>query len=403
MDSNQERADTYLTHWAQHMAGECRLNVVRWLAAGSVENESMVVHHLLHMEQDMLERWPKIDSCIYTNCKDVLGWSNSFVVNVKATIGTVTPHVFQKGPPVANAMYYEEGLVADLYVANGLPPALTLYGLGLGHYNYPLPPVVAVFPMVPDELWSYTPPKQATDMFRYMGSLSTFWCYVVDNQREVELIENLMKKAGHPDYDRTRKVRTYRWPKVQFPEKRDVVVWSGRRGTLKNQDLGAQVFSLLPNVEKEVFFPRVGSGSERFVRTDTLTMHAGEPPDIYRQLTAAAKVLLITSFSEAGPAGYFELMGQGCLPVVWKRPWTKDVLPPDWPLLFDTPGEGAEMILEAMRNYERYAPVLWDWMGQRFGQPLNFADLIQETWDRYVLELGDRIRLVAARGVRRGL
>lgn len=96
-------------------------------------------------------------------------------------------------------------------------------------------------------------------------------------------------------------------------------------------------------------------------------------------------------------------MGAGLIPVVWDREWVRDLLPNDWPLKFKTPGEGAEAILEALKDYARYSRWLRSWMKQRFGDRLNFADLIEEVWREYTIGLGDAIRLVDGRGSRKSL
>ena len=404
MESHKERAQLYLTDWLKIMQSENPLTRITRYAGGAKENESMVVHHLKVLQQSIIDQAPDVKHMLYTNCKDVDGWAGSFVFDTNE-VPADSGHTYQKGVHSAVIGYMEEGYMADVYVTNGLPPVMALYGLGLGYFNLPIPPVVSVMAKSPEGLWDYVTDFHAVSFLRYLGNIDTFWVCVLDSANEEALMCDLLQKAGISNFDRVRRVRTFSFDKKKFPQdKQDVVVWSGRDSSMKNPALGIQVSALLPKVQKEVFFPRPSPGAGRkFNNIDKTIVHAGEPPDVYRSLTRSAKAILVTSHAEGFPVGFIELWCQGVIPVIWDRPWNSDLLPEDYPFRFKTAGEAAEMVLEVLKNYDQYAPDLYKWCVERFAHPINFPEIIGEIWKDYTLKLGDRIRLVSKRGARKSL
>jgi len=407
MEEGKREADVHLSNWYEIMASDNPLRRVVWVAGGARQNESMVVHHLRVMQDDLLAANPKIESSLYTNCLDVEGWRNSYVVPHE-TAASKLDHIFQIQTHITCAMYQEEGLTADLYITNGLASAWAIYGHGMALWRRPLPPVIAVMAKAPEELWDYVTPEAAEFMLASMARSETFWVFTLDSANEERIMRKLMAAAGHPLFPRIRRAKSYSWQdRRPWRGKEDVVVWSGRASKMKNPSMAAEVFALLPNIRKEVFLSReagqMSAEHKSMLAIENLRVHAGEPPEIYRALTRKAKVLLITSHAEGLPAGFIELMGQGCVPVVWNRPWTHDVIPADWPLRFDSVGEAAEKVLDALQNYPSYSKKLRRWMKRRFGAPLNFADLVSEVWRDYTIKLGDRIRVLSERGDRRSL
>lgn len=404
MERSEERAHFYLTKWKELMAGENPLRRIVWLSGGTQNNESMVVRHLHKLMMDVETRSSDISNMLYTNCVDVDGWPNSYVLEVSGFKDK--GHMFETSVFSVDAFFHEEGLSsADLMVCNDYSASFALYAHGLGMWNFPTPPVISVLSKVPEGLYSYLPEEQAISILRYLGHNSTHWTAVADNEHEVNLLMKLMDQAGIPNRENVFKFSTYHWSPdmwVEESEKEDLVVWSGRPNSTKNPTLGADVFSLLPKIKREVFFPRPDKGAG-FSQIANVVIHGGEPPDIYRKLTRKAKVLLITSNADAYPVGYLELMGQGCVPVLFGKPWNKDLIPPDWPLVFRTPGEGAEMVLYAMRNYSQYAKQLFEWMKVRYQVDHDFSENVCDIWNDYTTRLGDRIRLVGRRGSRRSL
>ena len=402
---------SYLTNWTEIMQGENRLNVVRWLSGGSIENESMVVAHLKHFETNLLDRMPELDSVIYTNSVDVDGWRGSYVVPHRQS-----GHVWEKGVDVAVSMWEEEGLSADLYICNGAASAMALYGMGLAWYNRSIPPIICVFALSPrpGEYWSYTTPEHTLDFFRFAGSIDSFWMVTVDRDREVEALKLLMRRAGHTHFDRIRRATTWAWDRARFPSpRRDVVIWSGRSNTVKNPQLAADIFQQMPvDVVKEVFSPRAqrkavgtaGGAIAKFSKIPNTTVYDSVPPDEYRQMAGTAKILLVTSRAEAAPIGYIELMGMGVLPVISDEDWVDaDFIPDSWPLRFKTIGEAVEMCAYGMENYDKLKAKLRAWMGKRYTTELPFADVVQEVWEHHTVQLGDRVRLIGERGDRKGL
>lgn len=75
----------------------------------------------------------------------------------------------------------------------------------------------------------------------------------------------------------------------------------------------------------------------------------------------------------------------------------------DWPLYFRTASEAAELVTQAMDNYDYYASLIREWMAVRFGEKPNFPEVVQEIWREYTLDLGDKLRLVTNRGDRKSL
>ena len=402
-----------LQDWKKIMGPENRLSSIRWLSGGSIENESMVVRHLKHMEGALLERRPNLESIIYTNCVDIEGWSNSYVTE---KLPIKAGHVWKRGTEAAIAMWLEEGLTADAYVCNGCSAAFALYGLGLNWYNRPMPPVVTVFAYIPrpDDYWGYTMEAHTLEFFRYAGAIDSFWIVVLDRMNEEIEAKKIMAKAGYPYFNRIRRATTWIWEEKEFAvPRRDVVIWSGRRNTAKNPYLAADVFAQMPeSVRKEVYCPRESSGGgtanqskKRFEKVSNLEMIEGLPPEQYRERAGSAKALLITSQGESYPVGYFELMGLGVLPVIHREPWIEnDLLPDDWPYIFDTHGEAVEMILDAIERYDEMASRLYSWMKERYTRNMSFADIMDEVWEEYTVELGTRIRLISqSRGDWKGL
>lgn len=403
MANDQERAEFYLTRWLKLMRSENPLRQITWYAGGAVENESMVVSHLRALQDSMLLAVPSIHHKIFTNCRDVDGWQDSYVFDMK--IPGDAGHTYVKGVNASVVGYMEDGFSPDAYITNGFPPAAALFSLGLSYFNRPLPPVVSVMAKVPEGLWDYISEPAAVQLLRMMAESGTFWIYVLDSANEESLMYKLLEQAGYIDFPRLRRVRTFSWEPKKFDKSRDdVVVWSGRASTMKNPDLGIKVMSLVPKLKKEAFLPRPNPNlQKRFESVRNTTSHGGEPPDVYRRLTGSAKALLTTSHAEGFPVGFVELWCQGVLPVVWNRPWNMDLLPSDWPFRFDTPGQGAEMRIEAVANYKKYAPLLQEWCEHRFSGKINFPELLLETWEQYTLLLGDKIRLVSKRGARKSL
>jgi glycosyltransferase involved in cell wall biosynthesis len=393
-----DKAKSYLTDWLDVMAEENQLNNITWIAGGAKNNESMVVYHLKTIK-DYLNRY---NNKIYTNCVNIDGWENSYIVNPNKIWGVDNYHVFQVGIANALAMLVEEGFNSDLYITNGLPPAMTIYGNGLAYYNNPKPPVISVMAKVPEDNWDYVPENIAVELLKYLCDVSTYWMFLLDSKNELKLAKSLVDRAGHKYYDRIRKVSYHRWDydKDKFPiEKEDVVVWSGRPSKMKYRKLAEEIYSLLPNIKKEMWIPQ----SVKVVNSNNLIYHVGEPPDIYRESTRKAKVLLITSKAEGYPIGYIELMCQGVIPVVYKRGWATDLFPEDYEYYFNTPGEGAELIIKAMKEYNTYISKFEEWCRYRFTKIPNVNKLIDEVWLDYTLKLGNNIRLLGKRGARKNL
>lgn len=405
MESGQERAQLYLTDWLQIMQSENPLGRITWYAGGAKENESMVVHHLRVLHQSILDQVPGIQHMLYTNCKDVTGWSGSYVFDM-GEVPAGDDLVYKIGVHSAVVGYLEEGQNADVFVTNGFPPVMALYGLGLGFYfSYSCMPVVAVMAKTPEGYHDYVTKEIAINFLRYLKNIDTFWICVLDSGNEEKLMYDLLEQAGASHFDRVRRVNTFSFDKSQFPkDKQDVIVWSGRSSSMKNPKLGVQVFALLPKVQKEAFFPgSSGQFKKDFSSIQKTIVHEKEPPDVYRTLTRSAKAILVTSHAEGFPAGFIELWCQGVIPVIWDRPWNDDLLPEDYPFRFKTAGEAAEMLLEVVKNYDSYAPDFYKWCVERFAKPVNFPEVLGEIWTDYTLKLGDRIRLVNKRGARKSL
>lgn len=404
MASDQERAEFYLTRWRKLMRSENPLCDITWYAGGAVENESMVVSHLRTLQDSMLAASPKTHHRIFTNCRDIDGWQDSYVFDFE--FPGDSGHTYAKGVNAAVVGCMEDGFSPDLYMTNGFPPAAALYALGLGYYNRPLPPVIPIMAKVPEQLWDYVTEPAAIQFLRMMAESKTFWIYILDSGNEESLMKNLLEQSGYFDFPRLRRVRTFSWEPKKFnvSSKEDVVVWSGRASTMKNPELAITVFSLVPKLKKEAFLPRPNPNLQRrFELVPHTVSHGGEPPDVYRNLTRSAKALLTTSHAEGFPVGFVELWCQGVLPVIWDRPWNSDLLPSDWPFRFKQPGEAAEMLIEAVGNYKKYSKLLFDWCSVRFSEPVNFPGLLLEAWEDYTLLLGDKIRLVTKRGARKSL
>jgi hypothetical protein len=294
-----------------------------------------------------------------------------------------------------------------------------LYALGLGNYNHPFPPVLILWPSLPGPFSvAFESPENTIEMLRYCGHVSTCWSIVADNADMEAHFSRLMAKAGQANFPHTRRNVSYVWRPEDWwdGERVDSVVWSGRAtSTYKGPVLGAQVYSMLPKVEKHVFFPRqqtpprmsgkdgISGRAKGFYFVPQTEIHTGLGTQEYRALAGQAKVLLTSGPYDAYPIGYIELWGMGCLPVAYRAPWVLDLLPPDWPLYYRSAAEGAEMVLEAIGNYDRYAPLLHEWMATRFTRPFNFGDIVAEIWHDYTCQLGDSIRLLQERGEWRSL
>ena len=399
MASSEASADVYLTEWLGRMQDENPLKRVVWLVPGAKEGESMVVHHMRVLKDNLVEKHPDAETMLYTTCRNVEGWSEGSYIVEHESGG----HVFQAAHRVVQAMHFEEGgFRPDMYVCSGLSTAFLVYGAGLVFLNEPRPPVLCVNPKVAEENWAYEQPNRALDLLPFLFNIETFYHLALDNRNEVCLLQDLMLKSGAQARDsQVRRARTYAFEGYDLSQadKQEVVVWSGRASKMKNPDLGAQVFSFLTNVQREVFIPNVSgaAGTSAWRTVEGVTLHVNESPAVYREMTARAKVLLVTSFAEGYGVGYIELWGQGCVPVVWDRPWARDLLPADWPLFFKTPGDGVEKVYDALENWEKYVRLLMDWMPRRF-PALDFAEQVEGIWEEYTVQLGDRIRLVSNRG-----
>ena len=400
MVSTEEKARLSLTEWTNIMADVTKLQTITYLAPGSRSGESMVTTHLLRACQDIQESFPEARQIIYTTTADVDGWPESYVLPNNPDI----IEVVDKGVATAMAAYVEGGLRADVIITSDLAPAFAAYGLERGFMFMPPSPVIIVFPKVPEKNLDDNVSldiRRATHMVRYMAHLSTAWFVVLDNAAEERAMQTLLDDAGAYGLDRVRRFSTYAFNGSPWPPRRDVVVWSGRQSRAKQAELAAQIFSLLGSVKCEVFIPASGRrpSSAWRVLTDkpNFELHIGLPSNAYRELAGTAKVLLVTSSVEGYAIGYLELMGTGVLPVVFNATWADDLLPPGWPFRFRTAGEGASMVLEALAQYDNYAPVLRAWMQQRFGQRRRMDTILQEAWQDYAIRYAERWRIKVPR------
>jgi len=400
----EEIGKYHLTDWNNIMAGENRLKRITWLIGGAKQNESMLVTHINKLYKDVCKLDSSIEHSMYTNCLDVDNWKESYIVNMK---GKQYSRLFQKNIEIAVQMYWEEKLKSDIYMCNDFSMSFAVYGLGLGMYDYPHIPVVSILGKVPENgVSSHLSPETSKWLLNYLINDETHWILIFDNQEEENILRKLISNSkGGEKFDRIRRFGTYVYRPENWVEKeykKDVVVWSGRANVTKNPKLGAEVFALLPStLRKEVFHPTSsGKDDSGFHASENVRIYTNEPPDIYRELTKQAKVIVITSMDEAYAIGYLELFGQGVIPVVWDRKWAKDLLPEGYELYFRTAGEGAEKVLEAIKNYDRYASQIKEWMSKRFVEK-DFGDVLKEIWLDYTDKVGNRIRLVTDRGTRR--
>jgi hypothetical protein len=113
---SEERLATYLPRWTALMSEENRLRSVRWILTGSDENEAMVGQTMRNAQDHLLAKFPGLESRLFTNCRDVDGWVNSYVVHTWEAPQCAAGHVHLKSIFVTVAMYQEEGLAADLYI-----------------------------------------------------------------------------------------------------------------------------------------------------------------------------------------------------------------------------------------------------------------------------------------------
>lgn len=401
-------ADAYLHRWKDIMESDLPLREINWIIPGSMESESLVAWHMLHMAKT-LEAHVPVSSRLYTNCVDVAGWDWAYVVPTERH-PTKASHQFMKATWITSAMYHSEHLVADMYITNGLTAAFALLAHDMVNWNQPTPPIVAFCPKAPTGAGiSYETPHAARIMLKALTEIETFWIMVHDNQSEVALMRKALTDAGASRFDRLRKVNSFDYDPATFVDDHDPsVVWSGRLSMTKNPRLGVEVYALLPPyIEKHVFLPvAVGTSSTEvavFEKLPGTELHVSVPSEEYRAVAGRARVNLVTSTDEGYPIGYLELWGQGVLPVIYDQPWTYDLLPENWPLRFKKAGEGAEMVIEAMENPDKYLGALRDYLAERFDTGPLFAGHIADVWEDYRTKMGDSIRLLQVRGAWRSL
>jgi len=114
-------------------------------------------------------------------------------------------------------------------------------------------------------------------------------------------------------------------------------------------------------------------------------VHLGEERSVFWNKASKAKVILITPKIDGFGTGLMEMISRGVVPVIFDAPWLKDYISinEDWPLTFKQPGEGAELCIEALNNYDHYADLLRSNLKQRYSKPYDWDKLVVDAWNRY--------------------
>jgi len=292
----------------------------------------------------------------------------------------------------------------DMFIIGGFYPVTVLMTLAIDgattrekNRSYCTRPIIIMNPKIPEDVESDMNVNRL-DLFWWMlGHYPNITLAVGQLKNEMVLAEKALTKH-YPKANFQEKLKPfveYLFDETLFssPEtipKEDKVIWTGRWNSLKQPELALKVMTLLEAQEKkcEMWIPASGAsklGAINQAKNLISEVHLGEERSVFWNKASKAKVILITPKIDGFGTGLMEMISRGVVPVIFDAPWLKDYISinEDWPLTFKQPGEGAELCIEALNNYDHYADLLRSNLKQRYSKPYDWDKLVVDAWNRY--------------------